>query len=844
MKVAHLLTEDDRNHQAIRESYGQAAGIHRLMREQERARAREQGSDTITGKQFLADHLSKYIDALTHWLNHRRHSRGMRHVAEQFLTRVGVETAAYIAFKTALDGAFASEKRNVITRSIGTRILQEERFRIFREHAPALFNYKMAELQTSRYDYMAQSLDHAARIAENHAGERADLPEDLPVETRMAAGTFLLDTLMTVYPDLFRLIRVRGRVPGRSPYCLVLSEAAQHWMLEHGEWSALRYPVNVPMVVPPKQWATHRRGGYRYALSGRYGLLRSWRNREHTKREERRSLPTVYGALNALQETAWRVNPHLYEVATELLRHFGNGIESRHREDEDSFHPQELFDLPIPPKPVDIATNVDSRRVWRRAAYRIKKENHRRRSKRLVALTTLDVAKGLLDEAAFFFPYSLDFRGRVYPIAEYLHPQSDDFARSLLLFSEGKPLDADGARWLAIHGANTLGERDGWKASRATLDERVQWIHDHSAQIEQAGEDPFTHRWWMEADEPFQFLAFCIEWMQFIRANAQGEEYVCSLPVSMDGSCNGLQHFSAMFRDEEGAAAVNVSPSERPQDIYQQVADRVVAQLEGMLDNPIAVRLLAHGLVNRRLCKRPTMTFVYGSKRFGFHTQIIEYFNTTDRQGIRQLLTFVGEDGKERHHMSEAASLLSKLIWDALSEVVSKTPQGMYWLQTAARCIVASGRCVTWQSPCGLNVLQSYYQMRDKRVWVETVGLGHLRVRYQEEETRPNPVKQANSISPNVVHSLDASVMMQTVLAARQAGLSAFSMIHDSYGTVPTDCAALARITREEFARFYELDIVGQLYEQFKAQAPDCPEPPALGTLEVSRVLESDYFFA
>ncbi|GFH30236.1 DNA-directed RNA polymerase, partial [Haematococcus lacustris] len=40
-----------------------------------------------------------------------------------------------------------------------------------------------------------------------------------------------------------------------------------------------------------------------------------------------------------------------------------------------------------------------------------------------------------------------------------------------------------------------------------------------------------------------------------------------------DGSCNGLQHYAALARDSRGAAAVNLVPSDKPQDVYSAVAN-------------------------------------------------------------------------------------------------------------------------------------------------------------------------------------------------------------------------------------------------------------------------------
>lgn len=49
--------------------------------------------------------------------------------------------------------------------------------------------------------------------------------------------------------------------------------------------------------------------------------------------------------------------------------------------------------------------------------------------------------------------------------------------------------------------------------------------------------------------------------------------YVSHLPVHMDGSCNGLQHYAALGRDEAGGKAVNLLPSDKPQDVYKVGVD-------------------------------------------------------------------------------------------------------------------------------------------------------------------------------------------------------------------------------------------------------------------------------
>src|SRR6185436_3208329 len=68
------------------------------------------------------------------------------------------------------------------------------------------------------------------------------------------------------------------------------------------------------------------------------------------------------------------------------------------------------------------------------------------------------------------------------------------------------------------------------------------------------------------------FLAACREWKRY---REQGSDFRSHLPVSMDGTCNGYQHLSAMGRDHIGGSATNLLPSDQPEDIYQEVADHV-----------------------------------------------------------------------------------------------------------------------------------------------------------------------------------------------------------------------------------------------------------------------------
>ena len=51
--------------------------------------------------------------------------------------------------------------------------------------------------------------------------------------------------------------------------------------------------------------------------------------------------------------------------------------------------------------------------------------------------------------------------------------------------------------------------------------------------------------------------------------------FVSRLPVQIDGSCNGLQHYAALGRDLDGGFSVNLLPSDRPQVRYGAPAPNI-----------------------------------------------------------------------------------------------------------------------------------------------------------------------------------------------------------------------------------------------------------------------------
>jgi DNA-directed RNA polymerase len=363
-------------------------------------------------------------------------------------------------------------------------------------------------------------------------------------------------------------------------------------------------------------------------------------------------------------------------------------------------------------------------------------------------------------------------------------------------------------------------------------DERVEWVNKQRQEIQKVFDDPHTNTWWTEADEPWQFLAFCFEWGGLLKAGGQG--YKTYLPCQMDASNNGIQILSMLARDSVGALATNVLPTETPADLYQDVADVVRKKLEED-GSPLARAWLDFG-IDRKTCKRPVMVKPYGGTRYSScRAYIDEWYND---KIIKENVPdpFSGE-------RFAACQFLSTKVWDAMNEILDKPDEVMKWLQKNVRALNVEGKHAEWTSPSGLRVKQHYRggtRHAVKTVLTEAV----VAISYNEDAPTLDKTRQANGISPNFVHSIDAAAVHLTANKCKEFGIHSLSMVHDSFGTHSPSCQRLGDILRYVFVKIFEKDLLTEFQNSLKSLSNTLPSEFKLGDLQVEEVLESKYFFS
>lgn len=736
--------------------------------------------------------------------------------AAPVLAQVEAVTAAYLTASTVIDWLPRDPALVDVVLAVGARLEDEVRFGQLRAEAPGLW----AVLQESFKNARSQSEHYRKRVLAHYAKAKELEWRAWTKSERVHVGSKLVDLLIrsTGMVEIATVWKTQGRKT-TSTHRVRATQAALDVIREVNAQVSAR-PHYMPTLIPPKPWTSPKKG------SGGYHFINRTLVKEYTKafQEELAAsdMPAVLRAVNAIQETAWRVNTRVLDT---VLAIWEASTDVEH-EGHAPLRPRAVLEeLP----PIREAATEEELKASKRERAAIHARNIERRRHAIAAANTIRMAVEYREADSFFYPQQLDFRGRCYSLPSGLTPQGDDLAKGLLTFADAIPLGDSGVEWLAIHGANSFG------VDKVPFEERIGWVGAHDREIRACAKDPLGERWWMTADSPFVFLAFCFEWAA---ASDSGDMagYASSLPVGVDGSCNGLQHFSAMLRDPVGGAAVNLVPDTTPHDVYGEVLAAVKAKLAAM-DDPKARAWEASGLLIRDLVKRPTMTLPYGCTRKGIEGQIMD---DVVRPALAAGKSTFPDDASGWRHVS----WLAGIVWETMGEVVIAARAAMTWLQDVAAKVAETGEPMVWRTPAGFPV--RHFEVKRKLVEIETaVGGTRLRIALREATNKVDVGGMKLGVSPHFVHALDATHLYLTVGAALDLGVEAFAMVHDSYGTHAANVALLGEVLRDTFVRLYtDHHPLAELAAELAAKGIEVPPLPPMGELDPERVRLSPFFFA
>ena len=700
---------------------------------------------------------------------------------KQYLADVEPLAAAAIAVKLTFDKVFSyKEKSNQATKvceAIGLAVEQECQMRHYEKHAPGLLN-------TLKENYWHRSIGtHQKLVVVRTLMNRYDVKEWKPwgARNRAKLGGWLLDCIMQSSNWFDKDMALEGRkrvhyvIP--TPEFLEIKDA----VMRDAE---LFSPLAWPMLIEPNDWTNDRCGGYI--------LNEVMRGHDMVRRGTGGSIqgdkPLAF--LNKIQKVAYQLNPFIVGVAEEL---------ERLEREVGKFLPITQHELP--PKPVDIAENEESRKNYRRTCAQIHNLQAQEFRKSCRTRMTMEAVQRFKDREKFYIPWSFDYRGRAYPIPAFLTPQDTDFGKSLLRSYEKSYMTPEAEDWLAFQVATTYG------LDKAPMQERLQWVKDNVTFIKRVALDPIGYlSEWEAADEPWQFLAACEEYYHCVVACDRSHT---GLFVATDATCSGLQILAGLARDKSTAQLVNVLPGNKPQDAYKVVAEQAKPY------SPKSIR----PYMDRKTVKRVVMTVPYNAKPF------------SNRGYIKDALKEKGIE-IDKDDLTKTV----KAVRDAMEVVVPGPMAVMSWIEDeVSKAIDRGERELTWTTPSGFVVTQKLMKKEVVTVKLQLLGRCELEVATSDSD-KVDKQHHKNATAPNLIHSLDASLLHLSALRFT----APIALIHDSVLCRATDMSMLSSIVRETYMHlFAEHDYLRDFAQQIGAET----DPPIIGDLEPESVIESTYFF-
>ena len=732
----------------------------------------------------------------------------------RLLRTLNPEAVAFLAVRTCLNAVLEGMGRNHrrVAYLIGKAVHNEMVLAQIAEELPDL-HYTLARDFQRR---MSEDEDHRMTVFKMKAREAGASWVEWDRGSRDVTGLYLLGRLFDVgLVDI--TAQMTDSLPGsfrRSYREVHLTPAAKGLLDSTVEYLAETRPDFGPCVEQPLDWPSVTGGGFhtpemrkahRYLVKAAASARPLYRNHK---------MPGVLAAVNHLQATAWRVNVRVLNAVLAMARTPagvpGAYVPATHEK---------------PARPDFLDRDRETYTLEENDALRAWKEASRRyyEAERLGAQEFGTFYRATRQAAQFreyprlYFVHFLDSRGRDYCLSNGLTPQGSDLQKALLEFADPKPVGEEGAKWFLLQGANTGGH------DKAPLDERLAWARSFLPQAKLVAQDPIAHRdLWAHADEPLQFLAWCFEAAEW----DENPEYLSRLRVGLDGSCNGLQHFSAMLRDPVGGESVNLIPQDRPADVYRKSADRAYAMMAHQAPCEERDWWLKNG-VERAAMKRVVMTLPYGVT-----------YDGAARHVAGDYLSGALPDSTPGTRMKYARALIA-VGWEALKHELPSAMSVRTWLsKLGIQAAKAGSKPLTWVTPSGFLASQAYYKAGSIKVHTYLHGPTYINVAFETDKM--DATKHGTALAPNFVHSLDAAHLHRVVQAAKAAGITHLGMVHDSFSTHAADTGKLYQIIREEFVKMYqEHDVL----EELKVQLGGTVTTPSKGNLDISLVRESTYAF-
>ena len=373
----------------------------------------------------------------------------------------------------------------------------------------------------------------------------------------------------------------------------------------------------------------------------------------------------------------------------------------------------------------------------------------------------------------------------------------------------------------------------------------------------------------------------------------------------------GIQHLAAIMLDLELGTDVNLNSFDEnncSNDIYTKLVDPINMAINKYgMENQNFFNL-RNVKFNRKILKTSIMTKVYNVTAYGIAQQLksklenisqnlskngfnlekiktIINFNSSSLEIEKIILSEISKNlVKNKYEFYIAPSninssivLLSKSEIFKIATIINEQIFVLYpslnniynYFIDTAKLIIDLGIPLSWITPTGMKITQNYLKSKQTTISIRFAGRTRKSV-LREWTNILNKHKQTQAIIPNIIHSLDATHLINIIINAESNKFSPLISIHDCFSTLPNKMGELEHNIKKEFILLYSqnnfletfhnriiqsikdnnLNIIERKNENY-VLFYDCnsnseielkiPNLPALGKLDLENIINSKY---
>jgi DNA-directed RNA polymerase len=412
-----------------------------------------------------------------------------------------------------------------------------------------------------------------------------------------------------------------------------------------------------------------------------------------------------------------------------------------------------------------------------------------------------------LEEFSFYFPVTMDQRGRMYYRGGLVSPQGTDLCKAAFQFKDSMPLGENGLEAILIHTANVLGE------DKLSYNERYNYALSQYNTLLTMETHLDIKKTYPRADH-YQALVAAKELQKldaWLSEDKSEKDFPSTLVCHQDGTCNGLQHMAALTKNRQTAITVNCTGSTKndtPHDIYG-----IIAVAASELASGKAKDLIQQ--FGRAMAKKPVMVTGYGA---GVATVC---------RGVAEFLTSKGEKVTHAQAIGEA---YCKAI-DKHAEAVRTFTNSVVRMLTKAYKSGETIGGVTWTTADGFVAHTEYMDIETARIRGKNYNATCMELGKPVEDD----VKTVYAMAPNFVHSIDATHLRMVINACNHDLVT----VHDSIGSHAGSYHKTAKEIRKQFVEVHEYNAMENLCQNIQQRTPRF-----IGDYDAKEALQSTYIFS